>query len=88
MGAGEDNTITVKLQLHPLLRPYAPCLGSDQPAFLSVPAGTTVGELLRKFCGLPADMQVFAAVNGRSSSLSAEVLDGDTVAVFMAVGGG
>jgi sulfur carrier protein ThiS len=88
MNAEHEGTITVTLQLHPLLRPYASCPSGEDTDRLSVPAGTTVGAILRGVCGLPADMQVFAAVNGRSTSLSSEVHDGDTVIVFMAVGGG
>jgi len=88
MNAEHEGTITVTLQLHPLLRPYASCLSAEQGGRLSVPAGTTVGAIVGDVCGLPADMQVFAAVNGRSTSLSGEVHDGDTVIVFMAVGGG
>lgn len=88
MSADKEHAITVTLQLHPLLRPYVSCLADDRAGRVSVPTGTTIETLLRDFCALPADMQVFAAVNGRSSSLSAELGDGDTVAVFMAVGGG
>ncbi len=55
---------------------------------ISVPTGTTVATMLRDVCGLPTEMQVFVAINGRSGLLSTELRDGDTVSVFMAVGGG
>ena len=88
MTTTSDDIISVKLQLHPLLRPYVSCRDDKQPLALLVPTGTTVATLLRDICGLPAEIQVFAAVNGRSSPLSGEVADGDVVSVFMAVGGG
>jgi len=88
MSTEDKKTITVTLHLHPLLRPYASCRSGDQAGRLSVPAGTTVGGIVRDICGLPADIQVFAAVNGRSSPFSGELHDGDIVNLFMAAGGG
>lgn len=88
MTMASDDTISVRLQLHPLLRPYVSCPGGAPQDALSVRAGTTVATMLRDICGLPAEIQVFVAVNGRSSPLSRRLDDGDTVSVFMAVGGG
>jgi molybdopterin converting factor small subunit len=88
MTAGEDATITVVLQLHPLLQSYVPRLGGGKPGALSLSTGTTIDTMLRDVCGLPREIQVFAAVDGRSSPLSSVLQDGDTVSVFMAVGGG
>jgi sulfur carrier protein ThiS len=88
MTPDEDTATTVTLQVHPLLQTYLRDLGCEQPAPLSLPAGTTIETMLRDVCGLPGDIQVFAAVNGRSALLSSVLQDGDAVRVFMAVGGG
>lgn len=88
MTADGQNLITVTLQLHPLLQTYVPLLGGEQPVILSLAPGTTVETMLRDICGLPGDIQVFAAVNGRSALLSSALQDGDVVRLFMAVGGG
>jgi sulfur carrier protein ThiS len=88
MTALKDAPITVTLQLHPLLQSYVPRLGGGRPGALSLPTGTTIDTMLRDVCGLPREIQVFAAVNGTSSLLSCVLQDGDTVSVFMAVGGG
>ena len=83
-----DKTVSVVLQLHPLLRPYVSCGEGAQLRWISVPTGTTVATMLRDLCGLSTEIQVFVAINGRSSLLSTELRDGDAVSVFMAVGGG
>ncbi len=83
-----DETVSVVLQLHPLLQPYVSCGEGEPLRSISVPTGTTVATMLRDVCGLPTEMQVFVAINGRSGLLSTELRDGDTVSVFMAVGGG
>lgn len=86
--ASEDDTISVTLQLHPLLASYVPRTAVDDAVVLEVPPGTTIDTLLHEACGLRADVRVFATLEGRAVSLGTELRDGDAVSVFLAVGGG
>ncbi len=56
-------------------------------ASMEFPSGTTVGDVIRKLA-IPEDEITLIFINGRHSELAATPEEGDTVALFPAVGGG
>lgn len=87
-GIGDNSedapTVAIRVKLFNSLSPYA---GSSAPISLEVPAGTVVGDLVRRF-GVPEEKVFLVLVNGRdvtrqlgSVNLEREVEDGDDVAL-------
>jgi sulfur-carrier protein len=56
-------------------------------ATMEFPAGTTVSDIIDRLA-LPKDEITLLFLNGRHSELTATPQDGDTLAIFPAVGGG
>lgn len=77
-------TMTLDVKLFAMLRERA---GSDSVA-VELPDGATVGDLLGELSPLIGAMPVRAAVNREYSAESAELRDGDEVALIPPVSGG
>jgi molybdopterin synthase sulfur carrier subunit len=61
--------------------------GRFDKATMEFPAGTTVNDIIDKLA-LPKDDITLVFLNGRHSQLTATPQEGDTLALFPAVGGG
>jgi sulfur-carrier protein len=61
--------------------------GRFETATMEFPIGTTVNEIIHLF-DIPENEITLVFINGRHRELTAIPVDGDTVALFPAVGGG
>ena len=61
--------------------------GRFDMAAMEFPVGTTVNDIVRKLA-IPEDEITLIFINGRHSELASAPQEGDTVALFPAVGGG
>ncbi|ARJ67527.1 hypothetical protein WV31_18620 [Magnetospirillum sp. ME-1] len=83
--SGQAATIAIRLKMFNSLSPYA---GGSAPLAIEVPAGTVIGDLVRRF-GVPADKIFLVLVNGKDVTrqlgapvnLERELDDGDEVAL-------
>lgn len=83
--SGQAPTIAIRLKMFNSLAPYA---GGSAPLALNVPAGTVIGDLVRRF-GVPAERIFLVLVNGKDVTrqlgapvnLARELDDGDEVAL-------
>ena len=77
----------VHVKLFASLRSYRPGLGIGEAFPVELPAGATVGELVRQL-GLPREEVKLAFVNGRAQPEEYALTAGDDVGIFPPVGGG
>ena len=77
----------VKAMLSTTLRDMVPGYDPHAGLDLEPEEGTTAGRLADSI-GIPAKEIKIVMINGRSSSLDAELCEGDRVALFPPVGGG
>jgi molybdopterin converting factor small subunit len=79
--------IQVQAKLYATLRQYRPEVKLGEPIVLSVPDGTTVGELLQKL-GVPREAVKTVFVNGLTRGEDHVLTDGDQIGAFPPVAGG
>ncbi len=79
--------ITVQVKLFATLRRYRPGLKMGQALAVELPAGATVGQLIREL-GLPGEEVRMVFVNGLVRERDHPLADGDEVGIFPPVGGG
>jgi molybdopterin converting factor small subunit len=79
--------MTVHVKLFATLRRYRPGLGIGEAFPVKLPAGATVGDLLREL-GLPEKEVKVVFVNALFRERDYALADGDEVGIFPPVGGG
>ncbi|MFN2289931.1 MAG: MoaD/ThiS family protein [Anaerolineae bacterium] len=79
--------ITVHAKLFATLRRRYPELGLGEAMPVSLPAGSTVGDLVRQL-DLPEEEVKLVFVNGLVRTTDDRLSDGDEVGIFPPVGGG
>jgi molybdopterin synthase sulfur carrier subunit len=79
--------VQVHVKLFATLRRYRPGLEIGEAFSVELPAGATVGELVRRL-ELPREEVKLAFVNGRSQPEEYALRGGDEVGIFPPVGGG
>lgn len=77
----------VKVKLYATLRRYQPQLRLGEALTLSLPEGTTVGQLIEKL-GIPANTVKTTFIRGRIVEPDQVLNDGDEVGIFPPIAGG
>jgi len=78
---------TVEVRLYADLARYTPGVRVGEPRAVTVPAGTTVGEILAML-GIPIEVARLVFVNGLACPLDRELCNGDRIGIFPPIGGG
>ena len=79
--------ITVRARLFATLRHHYPDLGLGEALPVTLPEGSTVGDLIRAL-HLPEEEIKIVFVNGLVKTAGDPLADGDEIGIFPPVGGG
>ena len=82
----DTNQITVRVTLFADLRRFLP-KGFDGPQTYTLPAGSTVAELLAAI-GIPPEDEVTVGLNGEQAARETVLHDGDDAVLFSPMEGG
>lgn len=78
----------VTARVYATLKRYMPEGKADNDFEVDIPQGTTVGEFLENYLGIPTQAVKVVFVNGKHAELTQILNEGDRVGVFPPVAGG